>query len=173
MTTLKTIILIFILLLVGAAYYIHSGSYNIAAKVPHNQLSEWVLHNIKEYSIRNHAKDIKRPKLGDETQVEEGFEHYNNTCSGCHGTPGTDPAKGFNPSPPKLVDASEEMSAEELFWVTKNGIKMTAMPAISEDHNDEDIWSIVAFLKRLPDITPEEYEAMIETTSVNNDDHSH
>ena len=173
MNILKALVLITILLLVGTAYYIHAGSYNIAATVPHNPVTEWVLHNVKEYSIRNHAKDIKRPKLGDQSLVKEGFKHYDNMCSGCHGTPGSEPAKGFNPSPPKLAEASEEMSAEELFWVTKNGIKMTAMPAMDSDHNDEDIWSIVTFLKRLPDMTPEEYETMTETSSTSDHNHSH
>ena len=39
---------------------------------------------------------------------------------------------------------------------------MSAMPAFGPFHSDEDIWAIVAFLNRLPDLTPETYENMGE-----------
>jgi mono/diheme cytochrome c family protein len=37
---------------------------------------------------------------------------------------------------------------------------MSAMPAFGPTHKDEELWAIVAFLKRLPDLTPEEYREM-------------
>jgi len=40
------------------------------------------------------------------------------------------------------------------------GIKMSGMPAIGQSHSDEDIWSIAAFVRQLPTMTPEQYKAM-------------
>lgn len=47
-----------------------------------------------------------------------------------------------------------------MFWVIKNGIKMTGMPDWS-DHSDEEIWAIIAFLKKLSDMTVEDYAKLI------------
>ena len=52
------------------------------------------------------------------------------------------------------------MSPQELFWVTKNGIKMTGMPAWGKTHSDKKIWAMVAFMKKLPDMSAEEYKKM-------------
>ena len=48
----------------------------------------------------------------------------------------------------------------ELFWIVQNGIRMTGMPAFGPTHKDEEIWKIVAFLRHLPALTPEEEKAL-------------
>ncbi|MHB8899042.1 MAG: c-type cytochrome [Thermoguttaceae bacterium] len=35
----------------------------------------------------------------------------------------------------------------------KHGIRMTPMPAFGPTHTDEEIWTIVAFICHLPDLT--------------------
>ena len=52
------------------------------------------------------------------------------------------------------------MGANRLFWVAKNGIKSTGMPGFGWTHSDKQIWSIVAFLYKMKDMTPQEYAAM-------------
>ena len=84
-------------------------------------------------------------------------------CLSCHGAPGkvqTEMSKGLNPQAPDLAESSREMTAGELFWITKNGIKMTGMPAWGLTHTDDKIWPIVAFIKKLPEITGAEYDSM-------------
>lgn len=157
---IKTVIFVLILLIAGLLVFIYSGTYNIAATEPHSLVVEWVFNTAKKYSIKKHSENIERPKLNDDALVRSGFDHYEDMCVGCHGAPGMEPAKGFNPNPPALADVVEEFSATELFWVTKNGIKMTAMPAFGPSHSDQEIWSIVAFLKQLPDLNAEDYKAL-------------
>jgi mono/diheme cytochrome c family protein len=92
-----------------------------------------------------------------------GFSHYRGMCQECHGGPGVDPedlAKGLNPAPPSLNDAAKDFTASELFWTTKNGIRMTGMPAWAPTHSDEVIWDIVAFLETLPGMSPADYQAL-------------
>ena len=166
---IKTVIFVFILLIAGGIVFIYSGTYNIAATKPHSLLAEWVFSTTKKYSVKKHSEHIARPKLNDDSLVKKGFDHYENMCAGCHGAPGSEPAEGFNPSPPSLAEEAEELSATELFWVIKNGIKMTGMPAFGLSHSDEEIWSIVAFLKQLPDLTAEDYKALQNNGSVDFD----
>ncbi|HTY41254.1 MAG TPA: cytochrome c, partial [Thermoanaerobaculia bacterium] len=48
----------------------------------------------------------------------------------------------------------------ELFWILQNGIRLTGMPAFGPTHKDRQIWAIVAFVRHLPAMTPEEQKAM-------------
>ena len=67
---------------------------------------------------------------------------------------------GFYHEPPDLSKGIDEWSPAELFWIIKNGIKMSAMPAFGPTHKDEELWAIVAFLRRLPNLSPDEYKEM-------------
>jgi hypothetical protein len=53
------------------------------------------------------------------------------------------------------------MTPAELFWVTKQGIKMTGMPSWGATHDDVDLWAVVAFMMELPDIDAASYESML------------
>src|SRR5262249_16029481 len=65
-------------------------------------------------------------------------------------------ANGMHPSPPILTSAAKQWVPGELFWIIRNGIKMTGMPAWPE-HSDENIWDIVAFLNKLPNMGEQDY----------------
>lgn len=65
---------------------------------------------------------------------------------------------GLNPAPPDLTQGVPRPA--ESFWVIKHGIKMTGMPAWGRSHKDDQIWSMVAFLRKLPDLSPQRYGAL-------------
>ena len=77
---------------------------------------------------------------------------------------------GLYPAPPNLTLANTEHeghehgddveAARENFWVIKHGIKASGMPAWGKTHDDERIWAMVAFIKRLPTLTPEQYQIL-------------
>lgn len=154
--------------LLGFAF-IYSGIFNVAAAVPHTELERWVLQTAKEHSVRARADEVTVPDLSGEDLVESGFMNFDGTCAPCHGAPGIDRgAIGRNqtPQPPALAQAATRWSPAELFWIVTNGIKMTGMPAWGPEFPEEDRWAIVAFIGALPDMSPEQYEAMrpIEAT---------
>lgn len=154
--------LVLIAVIVGAIV-MYSGVVNIAATNPHNPITAMVLSTTMDNSVRAHAKGITAPSLEDEQMIMEGFRHYREMCVGCHLAPGIDSSEirtGLMPTPPRLQEAAEEWQPAELFWVIKNGVKMTGMPAWGPTHSDEKIWAIVAFLEKLPDMSAEQYEAM-------------
>jgi len=98
-------------------------------------------------------------------------------CFGCHGAPGhelSEIAQGLNPKPPKL-DAEDVQAGSdaELYWVVKNGLRMTGMPAFGPTHEDKELWSIVAFLRRLPKLKPQEYDAMVEAAGLQKGEEEH
>jgi mono/diheme cytochrome c family protein len=94
---------------------------------------------------------------------ESGANHFAEMCVQCHGGPGESPgqiAKGLWPEAPDLAKAVSDWTPGEFYWITKNGIKFSAMPGWGATHSDEKIWEIVAFLEKLPSLTPAEYQQM-------------
>ncbi len=159
----RTIIVIAVLI-IAFVLFLESGIYNISAMVPHNKLTLWVISTLKNNSIEHRIKGITVPgNLNDSTLVKLGFSHYNVMCVGCHGAPGipsNEIGKGLYPHPPNLAHSAKEMPPSELFWITKNGIKMTGMPAFGKTHSDNKIWAIVAFIEKLPTMTKEQYSEL-------------
>ena len=163
MKILMGALLALVILIVGSIIFIYSGLYNVSAINKETGIIRWVLNTTSDKSVEHYSKDISVPNLSDASMIKEGFEHYNVMCVSCHGAPGKEESelsKGLNPHAPYLVRSAKHMDPKELFWVTKNGIKMTGMPAWGKTHPDEKIWAMVAFMKKLPDISAEEYKKM-------------
>ena len=149
----------------GAVAFVYSGVFNVAATDPHWGVTRAILEATRVRSIKAQASGVKPPaNLADHKRVVAGTSHFADHCSSCHSAPGVDVgeiAKGMYPPPPVLKDAARQWSSGELFWIIRNGIKMSGMPAWP-DHSDEDIWNIVAFLGRLPAMTETDYGNLVK-----------
>ena len=147
------------LLIVG---FIWSGIYNIGADDHHTRPVFMLLQTLRENSIRVRSSDLKVPNLDDPKLVLEGAGHYAAMCTGCHLAPGMADSEirpGLYPQPPILAD--ERIDPKRAFWVIKHGIKMSAMPGWGFSHDDPTIWSMVAFLRKLPDLSPAQYKDIV------------
>lgn len=162
-TIIITVVATLVVLFGAGVLYAYSGSYDVAASQPDSTAVAWLLSTTRDRSIERRAADLTIPALTDPAMVQEGFEHYHEMCTGCHLAPGMESSElraGLNPQPPLLAMAVPDSSPAELFWTIKHGVKMTGMPAWGASHSDQMIWSMVAFLERLPHLTPAEYRAM-------------
>jgi mono/diheme cytochrome c family protein len=153
-------------IVVAGGLAIYLGAYNFAADVPHTQPVYWLLEEARERSIEVRSAGIAVPgDLSDPKRIQSGAGHYAEMCAGCHLAPGmkrTEIARGLYPRAPELRRGTDLTPAEE-FWVVKHGLKMTGMPAWGVTHDDEMLWDVVAFLQKLPELTPEQYRALVET----------
>ena len=164
MKTLITLAIVVIVGLMGAIGFAYSGLYNVGASSPHNGFLNWLLSTTSHASVERRARDIEVPNLEVEALQLAGVNDFNGMCAACHGAPGQDPeaiGKGMNPPAPDLAESAKELTAAELFWVTKNGIKMTGMPAWGATHDDDALWPVVALLKKLPDLDAAGYQALL------------
>jgi len=141
--------------------WVYSGGYDVAATRPHSAIGAWVLETVKRQSVRAHSRGIAAPpQLAEEGMVEEGARQYREDCQLCHAAPGIEAAgfaRNMNPPPLKMSDGARNWTSDELFWVVKNGIRMTGMPAFGPRLSDDRIWRVVAFLGRMPEIGAERY----------------
>jgi mono/diheme cytochrome c family protein len=156
-----------------AVLFVYLGLFNVAADVPHSALVYSVMEAVRDRSIAVRSQDVQVPPLDDPNLVAGGAEHYAAMCAGCHRAPGTESSEmrqGLYPQPPDLTGERGHAGPGQQFWVIKHGIKMSAMPAWGKSHDDQSIWGIVAFLQRLPKLTPEEYQAL---TKPSGEQHHH
>ena len=161
MRLLLRILLLLIVVAAAGWAFAFSGLYNVAATEPHWKPVQKFLMFAVDRSVDHHAEGIAAPSnLEDTAVIHKGFEHFQEMCVQCHGAPGVDRsemAKGLYPRAPKLIWAAKEDGPGELFWITKNGVKMTGMPAFGPTHTDDEIWAIVAFMKKLPSLDSAAY----------------
>jgi mono/diheme cytochrome c family protein len=140
--------------------FMRSGIYDVAASKPHDRLVAWITHRTMIHSVRRHASGIAAPAAFRPEQLVAGFCDYDRHCVACHGGPAVGRriwANGMTPGPPYLIEASREWTRSELFWITRHGLKMTAMPAWQLTLSDRQIWNVVAFLEALPHLPPQTY----------------
>ncbi|HEY2345713.1 MAG TPA: cytochrome c [Xanthomonadaceae bacterium] len=148
-----------VLLVLG---FVWSGVYNIGADDPHYRPTFVFMQTLRARSIRVRSADLKVPNLDDPQLILKGAGQYAAMCTGCHLAPGMRDSEirpGLYPQPPEL--ARVRLDPRDTFWVIKHGIKMSAMPAWGGSHDDPTIWSIVAFVHKLPDLTPAQYKDLV------------
>jgi cytochrome c553 len=165
----RTLIILAVLIALfgaGAFALAWSGIYNVAASTGHLAITRWFLEFGMRNSVETHALGIEVPPLDDPSLFYRGLGHYQGGCAPCHGAPG----EGRNPitrqmlpPPPYLANTIEHWSAAELFWIVKHGIKYAGMPAWVAQQRDDEVWAVVAFLQRLPEMGPEEYRRLSES----------
>jgi mono/diheme cytochrome c family protein len=154
-----------LLVLLAAVVVIYAGLYNIAADVPHTPAVYWLLQTIRGRAVAMRSRDIVVPNdLGDANRISKGAGQYAEMCSGCHLAPGmkrTEISRGLYPRAPELRRKTDLTPAEQ-FWIVKHGVKMTGMPAWGVTHDDDLLWDVVAFVRKLPELTPEQYETLVK-----------
>lgn len=146
----------------ASAFYVASGVYDVGADTPHWDVTRAAIETFRDHSIAVRTRDISVPDLGDEQVVLKGAGQYAAMCVNCHlapGMKGSEIRPGLYPQPPNLSEKRVEPA--RAFWVVKHGLKMSGMPAWGLGHDDAAIWSIVAFVSKLPGLSEEHYKQMV------------
>ena len=146
---------------IGTGIFFFGGYYSVATTAKAPRVVHWALATVRMASVGRHATEEPPTALDTPAMQRAGARAYSERgCINCHGGPGVEWAKfseGLRPDPPDLRDLVKERTPAQLFWVIKNGINMTGMPNFGEAP-DQELWSIVAFLKKLPAVSDEEFK---------------
>jgi mono/diheme cytochrome c family protein len=140
--------------------FVKSGAYDVAASRRHTKFTEWITHETMIHSVRRYAAGISPPPWTSASQLVSGYCAYETHCVACHGAAAVARQQwvsGLEPQPPYLLDVTQRFTPSQLFWIVKNGIKMTAMPEWGDSMSDRDIWNVVAWLEASKDLPPQTY----------------
>ncbi|MCZ7683017.1 MAG: c-type cytochrome [Sandaracinaceae bacterium] len=161
----KTAALAALALLVLASLVIAAGAVPIAASGGHWPVTAWLLRFTMRRSVATRSLAVPAPPdLDDPALVIRGAGHYEGYCRTCHGAPGArvpPVARAMTPHPPRLDRSAAELDDEELFYVIRHGVKLTAMPAWPADHRDDEVWSLVALVRRMPTLDAAGYRRLV------------
>jgi cytochrome c553 len=147
----------------GAGAVVFSGVLPLGASEGHWPVTRWLLHFTMRRTVAARVIGLEAPPLDDHALAVRGAAHFETGCRPCHGAPEAPPPetlRHMTPRAPFLVEAIGKWSAPELFWVVKHGIKFTGMPGWPDARREDEVWAMVAFLARLPQLDEPAYRRL-------------
>jgi cytochrome c553 len=150
---------------IGGLIVVVSGVVSIKASSGHWRITAAILDLAKARSVNTHSLGIRPPfPLDDPALILRGATHYESGCYPCHGRPGVPvpPVMAvMTPPPPELSPRIQRWRPQDLFSIVKHGIKFTGMPAWPAPQRDDEVWAMVAFLQRMPQLHGAAYRALV------------
>lgn len=97
------------------------------------------------------ASSKPRPALPNPVAI--GGIQFRARCASCHGLDGRTPSDTGRWMYPRASDLGsvpvQEWSDAQLFWIIKNGVRLTGMPGFGKVLSDEEIWPLVDYIRSL------------------------
>lgn len=120
---------------------------------------------MRHLAIPASARARENPVPLDEAVLAEARAHFADHCAPCHANDGsgnTAIGRGLYPKAPDMRDAGTQgLSDGELYFIIKNGVRLTGMPAWGEPGDaDADTWKLVHFVRHLHALTADQIEEM-------------
>ncbi len=137
----------------------------LSARAEPTAMESWVARRARDIALPPGARNLVNPIANTPEVLAEARAHWADHCAFCHANDGSgDSLMGkrmYPPAPDMRQAATQDLSDGELFYIIQNGIRLTGMPAWGgSDHDAEDSWKLVHFIRHLPSLTLEERRAM-------------
>jgi mono/diheme cytochrome c family protein len=138
----------------------------VSARTEPAALEVWAARSARDLLIPAAVRSRANPIEPSGATLARAKEHWGDHCAICHGRDGrgdTEIGRGLHPRAPDLTRAETQRLADgQLFWIIENGVKLTGMPAWGDESPEDDAhaWGLVHWIRRLPELAPEEIDAM-------------
>ncbi len=147
------IALTIVIVVAGSVVYM-TMSFRIDALRQPGPIETFFASRVRDWSI---SRAARRPLPAAPEQNEEnilkGSAMYGMACATCHGQNGRNPTPIGKSMYPRVPDLSspdiQRMSDRELFWIVKNGVRLSGMPGFANIEDDGQIWCVVYYVHRL------------------------
>jgi mono/diheme cytochrome c family protein len=160
-----------VFLLIGAAAVLLVGSFlrgGVSARREPSAAEAFVARRLRHWAIPSGERGRPNPVPATPQAIAEGRAHFADHCAICHANDGsgdTEVGRGLYPKVPDMRRTeTQSLSDGELFYIIRNGVRFTGMPAWGSDDpsSDEASWNLVRFIRHLPDVTAAELHEMQE-----------
>ncbi len=156
----KLILFVLFLVIATAAGVWYLRKTGISARVPPGRLEDWVARMARALAIPAEAKNQKPPFEATPERIAAARDHFAEHCAACHGRDASGNSVFGGNMYPRASDLrsadTQKLSDGELFYIINNGVRFTGMPAFGGEDSAEEIWELVLFIRRLPQMKPEE-----------------
>ena len=148
-----------------AAAVVLARARGLSAREEPSGIERWVARRARAAALPSSAMDQHNPVPKTQETLAEARVHWADHCALCHANDGSgDTTMGkhmYPPAPDMRAPDTQDLSDGELFYIIQNGIRLTGMPAWGgSDHDAEDSWKLVHFIRHLPKLTLEERRQM-------------
>ena len=104
-------------------------------------------------AARFQSQNATNPLANNQRALVAGRDAYTGSCASCHGADGKGTGVYGQATYPPATDLTSENVREksdaELFWITQHGLSFTGMPGFSSQYSDQDLWSLVSYVRAL------------------------
>lgn len=174
------VILIEVVICVIAFLFVKTGNFPMGADAhtgkTEAKLADWA----HDSWVNHHAPDMANPVAANDQTLMAGAALYQGNCASCHGGENYTKSplgRGVYPGAPQFMrfvefqhahpqmkmrhgsPAQEQARADHSFYVIKHGIRFTGMPAWEDKMSDNDIWTLVTFMKNMGHLPPNVQQA--------------
>jgi mono/diheme cytochrome c family protein len=165
----KAVLWVLLAIVVGAIAYgailIRRG---ISARRAPSATETAVARAVRHLAIPKIARDEENPwaEVATPEVLKDAREHFADHCAQCHANDGSgnsEMGKNLYPRAPDMRQpATQNLTDGELYYIIRNGVPLTGMPAWGEPDTpqDDESWQLVLFIRHLPKLTAEEIKDM-------------
>jgi mono/diheme cytochrome c family protein len=145
-------VILFALVVVGG---IMASQFDLSALPEPGGAETAIATKAKHFLVRRASRvGVPPAPIDTRASIDEGDKLFGTECSECHGNSGRKPTDAGRWMYPRAADLGsadvQKYSDREIFWIVKNGIRLSGMPAFGRVESDERIWNLVHFVRTLP-----------------------
>jgi mono/diheme cytochrome c family protein len=159
------ILLLVLLVLGGIGFWWIGSARGFSARQQPTSLEVTLARAARGMAIPADAREMKNPLPLTPELMQEARRHFADHCSSCHANDGsgnTEIGRNLYPKAPDMrQQRTQSLSDGELYFIIHNGIRLSGMPAWGPASGpDNDSWSLVHFIRRLPNLSADELKDM-------------
>lgn len=146
---IASLALLVLIVLAGAAV----SQFSLTALDEPGQAETYLATQAKRMLVSRDSHDVPPEPASTPASVAAGEKLYGADCAMCHGLNGRTPTDNGRWMYPRAADLTllqvQQYSDRELFWIVKNGVRFSGMPAFGKIETEEHIWQLVHYIRTL------------------------
>jgi len=142
-------------------------TYGLSTRSQPTSVEALMARGFRHAAIPANANLLTNPMPATPEMLEHGRNHWADHCATCHANNGsgdTEIGRNLYPRAPDMrLPETQSLSNGELYYIIRNGVRMTGMPAWGNAElgdSDLDSWKLVLFIRHLPHLTAAEEREM-------------
>jgi uncharacterized membrane protein/mono/diheme cytochrome c family protein len=155
------------ILAICAILFFHLSEHGLSARNQPSALESFLADQARVLAIPVKARKLENPLPPSPVLIARGRDHWADHCATCHANNGsgdTELGRNLYPRVPDMRGArTQSLTDGELYYIIRNGIPWTGMPAWGNadlGDLDSETWALVLFIRHLPKLTSAEETAM-------------
>ncbi|MGH9683448.1 MAG: c-type cytochrome [Candidatus Acidiferrales bacterium] len=147
------VVLIAVVIIVIAGI-VAASRFNLSALPEPGRVETYAANHARHFLVRTSSRNgIPAEPPVTPAAIDEGDTLFGTECAACHGANAHTPTDAGRWMYPRAADLTspevQSYSDRELFWIVKNGIRLSGMPAFGRVEPDEHVWDLVHYLRTL------------------------